>query len=176
MFENLAFEEEIYMADDNVPEVWSGDEAIQLRPGETITVTTIERSVYQQFQQAAFQKYQQSVLTYGSRLFREARSVAHQRDPDANVVEITTPDVEAATVRTEMKLARLRQLRFPYRLIQFVLSTAAGYLIKLSFDLGNLPQGSPGKDFFLWVFIGCIACFIGIVVLYHFETRAELSR
>jgi hypothetical protein len=73
-----------------------------------ITVTEIEKNVYQQFQQAAFQKYQQSVLTYGSRLWREARSVAHQRDPDANVVEITTLDVEAATVRIEMKLARLR--------------------------------------------------------------------
>jgi hypothetical protein len=97
------------MNDSNTPEAQAG--------GETITVTTIERGVYQQFQQAAFQKYQQSVLTYGSRLFREARSVAHQRDPDANIVEITTPDVEAATIRTEMKLARVRQLRFPYRLV-----------------------------------------------------------
>jgi hypothetical protein len=164
------------MADDNVPEAQAGDETRHLRPGETITVTTIERGVYQQFQQAAFERYKQSVLTYGRRLFGEARSVAHQRDPDANVIEITTPDVEAATVRTEMKLARVRQLRFPYRLVQLGLSAAAGFLAKLSFDLGNLPQGSPGKDLFLWVFIGCIACFIGIVVLYHFETRAELLR
>jgi len=146
------------------------------RPGDMIIVTEIEQSVCQQFQQAAFQKYQQSVLIYGRRLFGEARSVAHQRDPDANVIEITTPDVEAATVRTEMKLARVRQLRFPYRLVQLGFSIAVGYLVKLSFDYGNLPQGSPGKDWFPWVFIGCIACFLLILVFYYYETRAELLR
>jgi hypothetical protein len=141
-----------------------------------ITVTEIEENRCQQFQKAAFQKYQQSVLTYGRRLFGEARSVTHQRDPDANVIEITTPDVEAATVRTEMKLARARQLRFPYRLVQLGFSTAAGFLIKLSCDFGTLPPDSPGKDLFPWVFVGCTACFIGIITLYHYETRAELLR
>ena len=124
------------MADSNAPEVQAGDEAKRLRSSEMITVTTIEKSVYEQFQQAAFQHYQQSVLTYGARLFREARSVAHQRDPNVNVVEITTPDVEMAAVRTEMRLAMVRRLRFPFRLVQLGVSIATGFLAKLSFDLG----------------------------------------
>ena len=79
-------------------------------------IAEIEEAVYRQFQSAAFQRYKQSVFVYASKVWQEAREVALQRDSNVNVIEITTPDVEIATIRTEMKLVRLRQLRFPFRL------------------------------------------------------------
>jgi hypothetical protein len=109
-------------------------------------------------------------------LFREARSVAHQRNPDADEIEITTPDVEVATVRVEMKLARLRQLRFPFRLVQSGVSLIAGYLFKVTIDLVNLPQDNPHRSWLPWVGIGFLACLFGMIVIYHFESKAELLR
>ncbi len=143
---------------------------------ETITVASIEDTIYQLFQRAAFQKYKQSVINYGSYLWREARSVAHQRDPDATVIEITTPDVEAATVRVDMKLSRLRRLRFPYRLVQLFVTLATGVVSKIFFDLTSRSQGSPGTNFLPWV--GAILLFLVlvIVVLNYFEMRAEVLR
>jgi hypothetical protein len=173
---NPAFEEGLYMADSNAPEAQADNEVRRFKSGEIISVTTIERSVYNQFQQAAFHRYKQSILTYGRRLFREARIVAHQRDPNVDVVEITTPDVEVAIVRTEMSRAMRRLFRFPFRLIQLVVSIWIGILAKLSYDLAMLPKDGPGKEWFLWIFFALMICFLGIVILYHFETRAELLR
>lgn len=145
-------------------------------PNGRVVVTEIETNVHQQFQQAAFQRYQQSVLTYGSRLWREARNVAHQRDPDANTIEITTPDVEIASVRVEMRLARLRQLRFPFRLVQQILTLATGIVAKTAFDIANLPQGHIAKANLPWASCGFLACIAIILAVNYFEYRAELLR
>jgi hypothetical protein len=144
--------------------------------GEMITVSQIETRDYQQFQEAAFERYKQTVITYGQRVWREARSVAHQRDPDADVIEITTPDVEAATIRIEMKLARLRQLRFPFRIVQQLLTLGTGILAKVLFDLANLAQGSPGKDWLPYVLVSLLIFILGISAVGWFESRAELLR
>jgi len=92
------------------------------------------------------------------------------------VIEITTPDIEAATVRIEMKLARLRQLRFPFRLVQQLATLMTGIVFKTLFDLANLAQGSPERDWLPWVGGGFLACVAGILILNYFETRAELLR
>ncbi|WP_310485802.1 hypothetical protein [Chamaesiphon sp. VAR_48_metabat_403] len=138
-------------------------------------VFEIEEAVYKQFQEAAFQKYKESVLVYGSKVWREARSVALQRDPDVSAIEITTPDVEIATVRTEMKLIRLRQLRFPFRLVQQFVTLVTGIIAKLTYDSAHVQTGEPGKDFLFWcvMFLFCIAT---TLTLNYFEMRSELLR
>lgn len=141
----------------------------------TVVVTRIEKSNYEQFQSAAFQKYQQSVLSYGSKLWIEARSASLQRDPDANSIEITTPDVVAATIRTEMKLVRLRQLRFPYKIVQQFISLFIGIFFKQTIDSANLQTGSPKEDFFLWC-IAFLLCIVAFLTINHYEMRAELLR
>ena len=138
-------------------------------PPKMITVT-------ETFEAAAFDKYRQSVLKYGNRLWSEARSVAHQRNPDANVIEITTPDVEAATVRTEMKLTKLRQVRFPFRLVLQLLTIIEGFLLKAAYDLGNLATGSPAKSSFFGVSLAAVTVLILIFVVNYFDWRAEALR
>jgi hypothetical protein len=115
-------------------------------------VAEIELSIYSQFQAAAFQRYKDSVFAYSTKVWREARSVALQRDPDATVIEITKPDVEIATVRTEMKLMRLRQLRFPFRLIQQFVTLVTGIIAKVAYDSAHVQTGEPGKDFLFLVY------------------------
>jgi hypothetical protein len=138
-------------------------------------IAEIEETVYKQFQSAAFEKYKESVLVYSSKVWREARSVALQRDPDASAIEITTPDVEIATVRTEMKLIRLRQLRFPFRLVQQFVTLVTGIIAKLTYDSAHVQTGEPGKDFLFWcvMFLLCIAA---TLTLNYFEMRSELLR
>jgi hypothetical protein len=138
-------------------------------------VFEIEEAVHKQFQEAAFQKYKESVLVYGSKVWREARSVALQRDPDVSAIEITTPDVVIATVRTEMKLIRLRQLRFPFRLVQQFVTLVTGIFGKLAYDSAHVQTSEPGKDFLFW----CVMFLVGIaatLTLNYFETRSELLR
>jgi hypothetical protein len=138
-------------------------------------IAEIEETVYRQFQEAAFQKYKESVLLYSSKVWREARSVALQRDPDVSEIEITTPDVEIATVRTEMKLIRLRQLRFPFRLVQQFVTLVTGIIAKLTYDAAHVQTGEPGKDFLFWcvMFLFCISA---TLTLNYFEMRSELLR
>jgi hypothetical protein len=136
-----------------------------------IVVASIEPDVCKQFQEAAFQKYKQAVLNYGSKLWIEARGASLQRDPNANLIEITSPDVEAATIRTEMKLARLRQLRFPYRYIQQITSLAIGILIKLTFEAAGKPEGN-----FPLLFTFVLFLFGVIITLNYSEMREELLR
>jgi hypothetical protein len=138
-------------------------------------VAEIEEAVYKQFQSAAFEKYKESVLGYSSKVWREARSVALQRDPDVSEIEITTPDVEIATVRTEMKLIRLRQLRFPFRLVQQLVTLVTGIIAKLTYDSAHVQIGQPGKDFLFWcvMFLFCISA---TLTLNYFEMRSELLR
>jgi hypothetical protein len=138
-------------------------------------IAEIEETVYRQFQEAAFQKYKESVLVYSSKVWREARSVALQRDPDVSEIEITTPDVEIATVRTEMKLIRLRQLRFPFRLVQQFVTLVTGIIAKLTYDAAHVQTGEPGQDFLFWcvMFLFCISA---TLTLNYFEMRSELLR
>jgi hypothetical protein len=140
-----------------------------------IIVTEIEEAVYRQFQETAFQRYKQSVFIYASKVWQEARDVALQRDRNVNVIEITTPDVEIATIRTEMKLVRLRQLRFPFRLVQQFVTLVTGIIAKLAYDSAHLQTGDPGKDFLFWciIFLFCIAI---TLTLNYFEMRSELLR
>jgi hypothetical protein len=140
-----------------------------------IVVAEIEEAVYRQFQAAAFQKYKQSVYIYASKVWQEARDVALQRDRNVNVIEITTPDVEIATIRTEMKLVRLRQLRFPFRLVQQFVTLVTGIIAKLAYDSAHVQTGDPGKDFLFWciIFLFCIAI---TLTLNYFEMRSELLR
>ena len=142
----------------------------------TTTVTTIEKEAFNQFQDAAFEKYRQAVLNYGLRVFREARGAAYQRDPDANQTEITTPDVEAAAIRTEMKLVRLRQLRFPFRLLQQLITLITGIVAKLTFDSANFRTGQPVDESFLLLSIVLLGCFGLVLILNHFEMKAEMLR
>jgi hypothetical protein len=81
------------------------------------------------------------------------------------------PDVEAATIRTEMKLARLRQLRFPYRYIQQLISLAIGILIKLTFEAASKAEGN-----FSVLFTSVLFLFGVIITLNYLEMRAELLR
>jgi hypothetical protein len=145
-------------------------------PNEVIPVSQIEIASYQQFQQAAFKVYQQAVTTYGRRVWSEARSVAHHRDPDADIIEITTPDVERAAIRVEMKLARLRQLRFPFRLVQQFLTLVTGIVAKYFYDTANLPQDSPGRGWLFWTFFGLLILIVGILTLNYYESKAEVLR
>jgi hypothetical protein len=140
-----------------------------------MVIVEIEETVCNQFQEAAFQRYKDSVLDYGTKVWREARSVALQRDPNVNTIEITTPDVEIATVRTEMKLVRLRQLRFPFRLVQQFVTLVTGIIAKLTYDSAHIQTGTPGKDFLLWsiTFLFCISITLS---LNYFEMRSELLR
>ena len=140
-----------------------------------IVIAEIEEAVYKQFQEAAFQKYKESVFVYGSKVWQEARDVALQRDRNVNIIEITTPDVEIATIRTEMKLVRLRQLRFPFRLVQQFVTLVTGIIAKLAYDSAHVQTGQPGKDFLLWciIFLFCIAI---TLTLNYFEMRSELLR
>lgn len=151
-------------------------EEICSKPTGLIVVSEIEPMVYKQFQEAAFNHYKEAVITYGRRVWTEARSIAHQRDPDANIIEITTPDVEAAAFRVDMKLARLRQLRFPFSLVKQILMLITGIVAKYFFDIANLPQGNSRKAWLPWSEIGFLACIMVIIVLFYFETRAELLR
>ena len=138
-------------------------------------VAEIEETVYKQFQEAAFQRYKDSVFVYSTKVWREARSVALQRDPDASVIEISTSDVEIATVRTEIKLVRLRQLRFPFRLVQQFVTLVTGIIAKLAYDSAHVQTGDPGKDFLFWciIFLFCIAT---TLTLNYFEMKSELLR
>jgi hypothetical protein len=140
-----------------------------------IIVAEIEESVYKQFQEAAFQRYKQSIFVYASKVWQEARDVALQRDRNVNVIEITTPDVEIATIRTEMKLVRLRQLRFPFRLVQQFVTLVTGIIAKLAYDSAHVQTGEPGTDFLFWciIFLFCIAT---TLTLNYFELRSELLR
>jgi hypothetical protein len=140
-----------------------------------IVVAEIEEAVYRQFQETAFQRYKQSVYIYASKVWQEARDVALQRDRNVNVIEITTPDVEIATIRTEMKLVRLRQLRFPFRLVQQFVTLVTGIIAKLAYDSAHVQTGDPGKDFLFWciIFLFCIAI---TLTLNYFEMRSELLR
>lgn len=145
-------------------------------PNTMIPVSEIENVNCQQFQQAAFEVYKQSVTTYGRKVWIESRSIAHDRDPNANSIEITTPDVEKATIRVEMKLARLRQLRFPFRLIQQFLTLAFGVIAKLFYDVANLPTGASGKNSMFILLFSLIVLFVGILTLNYFESKAEVLR
>jgi hypothetical protein len=138
-------------------------------------VAEIEEAVYRQFQSAAFQRYKQSVFVYASKVWQEAREVALQRDSNVNVIEITTPDVEIATIRTEMTLVRLRQLRFPFRLVQQFVTLVTGIIAKLAYDSAHVQTGEPSKDFLFWciIFLFCIA---STLTLNYFEMRSELLR
>jgi hypothetical protein len=140
-----------------------------------IVVAEIEEAVYKQFQETAFERYKQSVFIYASKVWQEARDVALQRDRNVNVIEITTPDVEIATIRTEMKLVRLRQLRFPFRLVQQFVTLVTGIIAKLADDSAHVQTGDPGKDFLFWciIFLFCIAT---TLTLNYFEMRSELLR
>lgn len=140
-----------------------------------VIVAEIKEVVHKQFDPVAFQRYQQSVLNYGMQLWRESRNAALQRDPDASAIEVTTPDVDAATVRTEMRLARLRQLRFPFRPLNQFVSLVTGIAVKLLYDSANLRSDRPDRDFLLWLVVFLI-CIVTILILNYFETRAELLR
>ena len=160
---------------DNITPQMVEPESSQGDTNTNIVVAEIEESVYKQFQEAAFQRYKQSVLVYSSKVWQEARDVSLQRDRNVNIIEITTPDVEIATVRTEMKLVRLRQLRFPFRLIQQFVTLVTGIIAKLAYDSAHVQTGNPGKDFLFWciIFLLCIAA---TFTLNYFEMRSELLR
>jgi hypothetical protein len=160
---------------DDIKPQKSQSESSQDNGSINIVVAEIEEAVYKQFQEEAFQRYKQSVLVYSSKVWQEARDVALQRDRNVNIIEITTPDVEIATVRTEMKLVRLRQLRFPFRLIQQFVTLVTGIIAKLTYDSAHVQTGEPGKDFLFWgiIFLFCVA---GTLTLNYFEMRSELLR
>jgi hypothetical protein len=160
---------------DDIKSQKSKSELSQDDSNTNIIVAEIEEAVYRQFQAAAFQKYKQSVYIYASKVWQEARDVALQRDRNVNVIEITTPDVEIATIRTEMKLVRLRQLRFPFRLVQQFVTLVTGIIAKLAYDSAHVQTGQPGKDFLFWciIFLFCIAI---TLTLNYFEMRSELLR
>jgi hypothetical protein len=141
-----------------------------------VEVSKIEQSVCEQFQKAAFQKYKEAVVTYGSKLWREARSAAHQRNPDADAIEVTTPDVEAAIVRLDMKLSRLRQIKFPFRTTQQVLTLITGFIFKMLVDAAMAPQTDPRRASLPSLLIGFPACILCYVILITLESRAEAQR
>ena len=161
-------------SDDLTPQMVRSESSQDDR-SSNIVVAEIEEAVYRQFQETAFQRYKQSVFIYASKVWQEARDVALQRDRNVNVIEITTPDVEIATIRTEMKLVRLRQLRFPFRLVQQFVTLVTGIIAKLAYDSAHLQTGDPGKDFLFWciIFLFCIAI---TLTLNYFEMRSELLR
>ncbi len=153
----------------------SQSELSQDESNTNIVIAEIEDAVYRQFQETAFQRYKQSVFIYASKVWQEARDVALQRDRNVNVIEITTPDVEIATIRTEMKLVRLRQLRFPFRLVQQFVTLVTGIIAKLAYDSAHVQTGELGKDFLFWciIFLFCITI---TLTLNYFEMRSELLR
>jgi hypothetical protein len=148
----------------------------QVQENEVVSVSQIESTNYRQVQKAAFEAYQQAVTPYGRRVWSESRSVAHHRDPDADIIEITTPDVEIATIRVDMKLVRLRQLRFPFRLVQQFLTLVTGIVAKYFYDLANLSSDHAGRGALFWVFCGLILLIVGILILNYYEGKAEILR
>src|SRR5687768_5039108 len=100
----------------------------------TVVVSSLAPDEASHFEPTALEEYRKRVLAYGIEVFADARQISLDRSPKQKNIRISKADVNLAAFRVEHRLARLRQIRFPFKGISTIVSWGVGFLLKWAID------------------------------------------